>query len=162
MSQQFRAQSQPNGGRGGKQQQNDPDAFMRLVCHKNVSTVSLHFLTVRFQADQEIAGCISDIGVQFSQEDLQKPNPQQIQKIFEWLAELLMNVTRETVEPAMRAAAEDVCGEHMEIVPPDTRNLMGFYVLLRKLLVEVGLRTGYCMCSEADRYAVRHYRFFLQ
>ena len=49
-----------------------------------------------------------------------------------------MNATRETVEPAMRAAAEDVCGEHMEIVPPDTRNLMGFYVSLRKLLAEVG------------------------
>ncbi len=48
-----------------------------------------------------------------------------------------MNATRETVEPAMRAAAEDICGEHMEIVPPDTRNLMGFYVSLRKLLVEV-------------------------
>ena len=49
-----------------------------------------------------------------------------------------MNATRETVEPAMRAAAEDVCGEHMEIVPADTRNLMGFYVSLRKLLIEVG------------------------
>ena len=91
------------------------------------------------QPDREIAGCISDIGVQFSPEDLQKPNPQQIQKVFEWFAELLMNATRETVEPAMRAAAEDVCGEHMEIVPSDTRNLMGFYVSLRKLLVEVHL-----------------------
>ena len=49
-----------------------------------------------------------------------------------------MNATRETVEPAMRAAAEDVCGEHMEVVPADTRNLMGFYVSLRRLLVEVG------------------------
>lgn len=48
-----------------------------------------------------------------------------------------MNATRETVEPAMRAAAQDVCGEYMEIVPPDTRNLMGFYVSLRRLLVEV-------------------------
>ncbi|KAF6229160.1 hypothetical protein HO133_007276 [Letharia lupina] len=119
MSQQFRSQSQPTGGRG-KQQQIDPDVMMRLP-------------------DREIVGCISDIGVQFSLEDLQKPNPQQIQKIFEWFAELLMNTTRETVEPAMRAAAEDVCGEHMEIVPPDTRNLMGFYVSLRKLLVECGI-----------------------
>lgn len=82
-------------------------------------------------------GCISDIGVPFGLEDLQKPNPQQIQKVFEWFAELLMNATRETVEPAMRAAAEDVCGEHMEVVPADTRNLMGFYVSLRRLLVEV-------------------------
>lgn len=48
-----------------------------------------------------------------------------------------MNATRETVEPAMRAAAEDVCGDYSEVVPVDTRNLMGFYVSLRKLLVEV-------------------------
>ena len=48
-----------------------------------------------------------------------------------------MNTTRETVEPAMRAAAEDICGEYMEVVPADTRNLMGFYVSLRRLLVEV-------------------------
>ncbi|MCJ1252344.1 kinetochore-associated Ndc80 complex subunit nuf2 [Lignoscripta atroalba] len=119
MSQQFRSQSQSNGGRG-RQRQDDSDAFMRLP-------------------DREIAGCISDIGVQFSPEDLQKPNPQQIQKVFEWFAELLMNATRETVEPAMRAAAEDVCGDYVEIVPADTRNLMGFYVSLRKLLVECGI-----------------------
>lgn len=84
-------------------------------------------------------GCISDIGVPFALEDLQKPNPQQIQKVFEWFAELLMNATRETVEPAMRAAAEDICGEYIEVVPADTRNLMGFYVSLRRLLVEVCL-----------------------
>ena len=60
-----------------------------------------------------------------------------MQKVFEWFAELLMNATRETIEPAMRAAAEDVGGDHMEIILPDTRNLMGFYVTLRKLMVEV-------------------------
>ena len=75
----------------------------------------------------------------FSPEDLLKPQPQQIQRVFEWLAELLMNTTRETVEPAMRAAAEDVCGEYMEVMAADTRNLMGFYVSLRKLLVECGI-----------------------
>ena len=91
-----------------------------------------------WQSDREIAGCISDIGVPFSPEDLLKPQPQQIQKVFEWFAELLMNTTRETVEPAMRAAAEDVCTpQYMEIIPSDTRNLMGFYSSLRKLLVEV-------------------------
>lgn len=47
-----------------------------------------------------------------------------------------MNATRETVEPAMRAAAEEVCGEYIECVPAETRNLMGFYVSLRKLLIE--------------------------
>lgn len=50
-----------------------------------------------------------------------------------------MNATRETVDPAMRAAAEDVCGEYMDIIPGETRNLMGFYVSLRKLLIECGI-----------------------
>jgi len=50
-----------------------------------------------------------------------------------------MNATRETVDPAMRAAAEDICGEFVDIVPAETRNLMGFYVSLRKLLVECGI-----------------------
>jgi kinetochore protein Nuf2 len=59
--------------------------------------------------------------------------------IFEWFAELLMNATRETVDPAMRAAAEDICGEFMDIIPGETRNLMGFYVSLRKLLIECGI-----------------------
>ncbi|KAI9880602.1 MAG: kinetochore-associated Ndc80 complex subunit nuf2 [Pleopsidium flavum] len=118
MSQQFRPTNQ-NNGRGRKKEE-DSDAFMRLP-------------------DREIAGCISDIGVPFSPADLQKPNPQQIQLVFEWFAELLMNTTRETVEPAMRAAAEDICGEYMDIVPSDTRNLMGFYISLRKLLSECGI-----------------------
>ncbi|MCJ1293128.1 kinetochore-associated Ndc80 complex subunit nuf2 [Xylographa carneopallida] len=120
-SQQFRSQSQTSRGTGqGRPKQDDSDAFMRL-------------------SDLEIAGCISDIGVPFSREDLLKPQPQQIQKVFEWFAELLMNITRETVEPAMRAAAEDVCKEYMDIIPSDTRNLMGFYASLKKLLVECGI-----------------------
>ncbi|KAI4232220.1 MAG: hypothetical protein L6R40_007468 [Gallowayella cf. fulva] len=120
MSHQLRSQATGNNGGRGKQQQNDTDAFMRLP-------------------DHEIVGCITDIGVPFDQADLQKPNIQQIQKVFEWFAELLMNTTRETVEPAMRAAAEDICGEHIEVVPADTRNLMGFYVMLRRLLAECGI-----------------------
>jgi kinetochore protein Nuf2 len=60
--------------------------------------------------------------------------------IFEWFAELLMNATRETVDPAMRAAAEDICGqEYMDIIPNEARNLMGFYISLRKLLNECGI-----------------------
>lgn len=66
-----------------------------------------------------------------------KPNAQQIQMVFEWFAELLMNVTRETVEPAVRAAMEDACGDYPDIVPADTRNLMGFFISLRMLLMEV-------------------------
>lgn len=60
--------------------------------------------------------------------------------VFEWFAELLMNTTRETVEPAMHAAAEDLCGDYPDIVPNDTRNLMGFFMMLRKLLAEVFAR----------------------
>ena len=61
-----------------------------------------------------------------------------------------MNATRETVEPAMRAAAEDVCGEYVEVVPADTRNLMGFYVSLRKLLnqVRLPLMSRMVLCSD--------------
>ncbi|KOS22927.1 putative kinetochore protein NUF2 [Escovopsis weberi] len=90
--------------------------------------------------DREIVGCITDIGINFTLADLQKPNAAQVQQIFEWFAELLLNATRETVEPAMRAASEDVCGEFADVVPPDTRNLMGFYVSLRKLLQHCGIR----------------------
>lgn len=94
-------------------------------------------MLIRLQPDKEIAGCINDIGVPFSVTDLLKPNPQQIQMVLEWFAELLMNTTRETVEPAMRAAAEDISAEYPDIVSADTRNLMGFFVSLRKLMVEV-------------------------
>ena len=74
--------------------------------------------------------------------DLQKPNPQIIQKVFEWLAELLMNTTREVVAPAVRAAAEDMCGGDAErIFTSDTRDLMAFFVILRKLLREVRPRS---------------------
>lgn len=57
--------------------------------------------------------------------------------VMEWFAELLMNVTRETVDPAMRAAADDVGGDYPDIVPNETRNLMGFFISLRRLMMEV-------------------------
>ncbi|KAF2645591.1 hypothetical protein P280DRAFT_417479 [Massarina eburnea CBS 473.64] len=88
--------------------------------------------------DAEIAGCISDIGIPFKPDDLRKPNPQIVQKVFELLAELLMNTTREIVAPAMRAAAEDTCGGDADrIFTSDTRDLMAFFVTLRRLLHEV-------------------------
>lgn len=92
---------------------------------------------MRTQPDKEIAGCINDIGIPFTAADLIKPNPQQIQMVMEWFAELLMNVTRETVDPAMRAAADDVGGDYPDIVPNETRNLMGFFISLRRLMMEV-------------------------
>lgn len=48
-----------------------------------------------------------------------------------------MNTTRETVSPAMKAAADDTCGPYSDIFSADTRDLMGFFVVLRKLLLEV-------------------------
>ncbi|KAI9662707.1 MAG: kinetochore-associated Ndc80 complex subunit nuf2 [Alyxoria varia] len=90
--------------------------------------------------DHEIAGCISDIGINFTIPDLHKPNPQQIQHVFEWFAQLLMNATRDAVSPAMRAAADDICGQYSEIFSADTRDLMGFYVVMRKLLMECGVQ----------------------
>ncbi|KAI2636092.1 Nuf2 family protein [Xylaria nigripes] len=121
--------------RSARKKEEEADAFMRLP-------------------DKEIVGCITDIGIPFTVADLQKPNPLQVQMIFEWFAELLLNATRETVEPAMRAAAEDICGEFVDIVPPDTRNLMGFYISLRKLLLECGI-TDF---NFADLYKPTHPR----
>jgi len=93
---------------------------------------------IQRQPDREIAGCISDIGISFTVQDLQKPNPQQIQKVFEWFAELLMNTTREVVAPGMRAAAEDIGGDDADrIFTADTRELMGFFIMLRRLMQEV-------------------------
>lgn len=91
------------------------------------------------QSDEEIAGCISDIGVPFTPTDLRKPNPQTIQMVFEHLGDLLMNATRDSIDPAMRAAAEDICNDYPDLVPMDTRLLMGFFVSLRRMLVECGV-----------------------
>jgi len=118
-----------------RKKEEEADAFMRL-------------------SDKEIVGCITDIGINFTVADLQKPNPVQVQMIFEWFAELLLNATREIIEPAMRAGAEEVCGEYSDIIPADTRNLMGFYVSLRRLLLECGIN-DFCF---ADLYRPSHER----
>jgi len=90
--------------------------------------------------DREIVGCINELGISFSVADLQKPNPIQVQMIFERLGELIMNKTRQTVDPAMRAAAEDLAGDFGEsLFPPDTRNLMGFFASLQRLMAECGI-----------------------
>ncbi|KAI1940669.1 kinetochore-associated Ndc80 complex subunit nuf2 [Ophidiomyces ophidiicola] len=119
-SQQFHHGSQQKHNRSRKPKEDDTDAFLRLP-------------------DKVIAGCINDIGIPFAVADLLKPNPQQIQIVFEWFAELFMNITRETVEPAMQAAAEDICADYVGIIPPDSRNLMAFFVSLRKLMMQCGV-----------------------
>ena len=128
--------SQQSSQKPREPRQPDEDAFMTLP-------------------DREIAGCISDIGIGFSVEDLRKPNPQQIQKIFEWFAELLTNTTREVVAPAMKAAAEDLCGDDAErIFSADTRELMGFFITMRRLLLECGIKDF----TFADLYKPDHKR----
>ncbi|EFX05368.1 kinetochore protein nuf2 [Grosmannia clavigera kw1407] len=112
----------PNQHRAGRQKE-APELLVRLT-------------------DKEIVACVADMGIPFTVADLQKPNPLLVQKIFEWFAEELLNVTRETVEPAMRAAAEEVCGTDYgdALMPPDTRCLMGFCASLRVLLDECCVR----------------------
>lgn len=91
-------------------------------------------------SDHELVGCINELGIPFTVSDLQRPNPIQVQMIFERFGELLMNKTRQTVDPAMRAAAEDICGDFGDsLMPPDTRNLMGFFISLRQLMFECGV-----------------------
>ena len=49
-----------------------------------------------------------------------------------------MNINRDVVAPAMKAAADDMYGPEADrIFTPDTRDLMGFFIMMRKLLVEV-------------------------
>lgn len=117
MNSQYRSSHQPAGK---KRKEEDPDAFMRL-------------------SDQEIAGCITDIGVPFSEADLRKPKPQQVQMVFEHLGDILMNATRDSIDPAMRAASDDICGEYPDLVPVDIRLMMGFFASLRRMLIECGV-----------------------
>ncbi|EXJ74735.1 kinetochore protein nuf2 [Cladophialophora psammophila CBS 110553] len=103
-----------------KKKEEDPADFMRL-------------------SEKEIASCISEMGIPFQPSDILRPNPQVIQMVFEHLGELVMNATRDSLDPALRAAAEDVCSEFPELVPVETRLLMGFFVQLRTMLEQCGI-----------------------
>lgn len=53
-----------------------------------------------------------------------------------------MNTTRDVVSPAMRAAAEELAGPEAErLYTADTRDLMGLFITLRRLLVVVNSST---------------------
>ncbi|KAK5465313.1 kinetochore-associated Ndc80 complex subunit nuf2 [Exophiala xenobiotica] len=118
MNSQYRG-SQPQQARTKKKEE-DPADFMRL-------------------SEKEIASCISEMGIPFQPSDLLKPNPQVIQMVFEHLAEIGTNATRDAIDPAMRAASEDICAEFPELVPTETRLLMGFFVQLRTMLEQCGI-----------------------
>ncbi|KAJ5778460.1 kinetochore protein nuf2 [Penicillium odoratum] len=113
------AGAQQQHSRGGKKE-DDNDVLMRLP-------------------DKEIVGCINDIGIPLNTADLANPKPQHIQIVFERFAELLMNVTRETVEPGMHAATDEVCGDYLDIFPKETRNLMGLLISIQRLPSEVSV-----------------------
>ncbi|KAL6244093.1 kinetochore-associated Ndc80 complex subunit nuf2 [Rhinocladiella similis] len=119
MNSQYRSSQQQQQGRTKKKDE-DPADFMRL-------------------SEKEIASCISEMGIPFQPSDLLKPNPQVIQMVFEHLGELVMNATRDAIDPAMRAASEDVCAEFPELVPTETRLLMGFFIQLRTMLEQCGI-----------------------
>jgi kinetochore protein Nuf2 len=107
------------------------------------------------QPDTEIATCISEIGIPFTIDDLRKPNPQFIQKLFEHFANILMDATRDTVAPAMRSAASDIVGPDADrLYAPDVRDLMGFFIMLRRLLVECNIDDF----TFADLYKPTHAR----
>jgi kinetochore protein Nuf2 len=92
------------------------------------------------QTDREIADCITDIGMPFTVEDLRKPQPHDIQRLFEYFASVLLNLTRDVVTPAMRAAADEMSGVDADrLFSPDTRDLMGLFVMLRRLLNECSI-----------------------
>lgn len=67
-----------------------------------------------------------------------------------------MNTTRDVVAPAMRAAAEDMCGDAdaERVFTSDTRDLMGFFITCRRLLAECGIHDF----SFADLYRPTHPR----
>ena len=96
-------------------------------------------LTTSPQSDQEIAGCISDIGVPFSEADLRNPKPQQIQMVFEHLGDILMPATRDSIDHGLRAAHDDLASEYPDLVPVDVRLMLGFFASLRRLLIECGV-----------------------
>jgi kinetochore protein Nuf2 len=58
--------------------------------------------------------------------------------MFEYFAYILTNTTRDVVAPAMKAAAEELVGPEADrLFSADTRDLMGLFIMLRRLLSEV-------------------------
>lgn len=87
--------------------------------------------------DPDICDNVSFLGIPFTIDDLRKPQPQQIQRLYEELANLCMSVTRDTVAPAMSAAASDIVGADVadRLYSSDIRDLMGLFVRLRQFMV---------------------------
>lgn len=81
--------------------------------------------------DDEIVQCLNSIGLNFSLSDLQKPTPPQVQSVYEHLVDELMGIRRETVEPMLAIALEEI--EYPE-THRDSMSLMAFYRSLARLM----------------------------
>jgi len=58
--------------------------------------------------NSDIVLCMHELGVPFTEEDLQKPTPQRMQMVYEAFADILMGYTRETFDANVRACATEV------------------------------------------------------
>jgi Nuf2 family len=58
--------------------------------------------------NSDIVLCMNELGVSFSEEDLQKPTPQRMQMVYEAFADILMGYTRESFDSNVRACANEV------------------------------------------------------
>ncbi|KAI9096105.1 Nuf2 family-domain-containing protein [Phlyctochytrium arcticum] len=84
----------------------------------------------------ELLGCMADLGIPFSSEDLQKPSPDRIIVVYEHFTEILMGVTREQyLQPSFDAVQFlEYPDLHQESI-----GFMAFNRQLRKLMLEVGV-----------------------
>lgn len=119
MSQQFRGTTQQQRGKPAAKKEEDPNAFMILSDHELVAAFK---------------DCSAEGMIPFGLADLQKPNAQHVFQVYEWFANALMAVMPDTVESMIRAATEQTCGDFADTIPPETRNLMGFYASLRRMM----------------------------
>ncbi|KAA8904669.1 Nuf2 family-domain-containing protein [Sphaerosporella brunnea] len=99
----------------------------------------------------DIIECLSELGIQFFADDLKKPTPMKVQYLFERFVESLMGVTKDSVEPIIRAATEGLEFSEADI---ESAMLMAFYASLSDLMNECGVR-NFCFNDiwkpESDR-----------
>ncbi|PUU77494.1 Nuf2 family-domain-containing protein [Tuber borchii] len=119
--------------RGSQSNSKPPGSTMKGKQQQQQYAAENHLLL----KDNELVDCISELGIPFQMEDLKKPSPQKIQLVFEMFADLLMGVRKETVEPVLNAAAQQVL-EFPE-TQTDSHTLMAFYVSLSQLMLECGI-----------------------
>lgn len=88
------------------------------------------------QSDAEILDCLQELGIQFGPSDLLQPTPIRVFSVFENFADQLMSVRKETIEPLVRAGAEDM--EYPEGLY-DAGMLTVFFQNLNTLMTECGV-----------------------